>query len=120
MPSSHRRTHEPSGKISGLTEDTVDRIVQATFALMGMLTFFTGEAKEARAWIIPNGTTAVTAAGAVHSDIERGFIRAEVVPFEILRREESWSVCREKGLVRLEGKSYLVADGDVIYFRFHV
>ncbi len=104
----------------GLTENTVERIVKAASALLGMLTFFTGEEKEARAWIIPRGTTAVAAAGSVHSDMERGFIRAEVVPFEILRREGSWSVCREKGLVRLEGKSYLVQDGDVIYFRFHV
>jgi ribosome-binding ATPase YchF (GTP1/OBG family) len=104
----------------GLTGNTAERIVEATFALMGMITFFTGEEKEARAWIIPRGATAVTAAGSVHSDMERGFIRAEVVPFEILVKEGSWSVCREKGLVRVEGKSYLVADGDVIYFRFHV
>jgi GTP-binding protein YchF len=104
----------------GLTENTVERIVKATFALMGMITFFTGEEKEARAWIIPRGTTAVAAAGSVHSDMERGFIRAEVVPFEILAKEGSWGGCREKGLVRLEGKSYLVEDGDVIYFRFHV
>jgi len=104
----------------GLTEDTLDRVVKATFTLMGMLTFYTGEEKETRAWIIPRGTRAVAAAGAVHSDMERGFIRAEVVPFEILGREESWRACRDKGLVRLEGKSYLVADGDVIYFRFHV
>jgi GTP-binding protein YchF len=104
----------------GLTGNTVERIVKATFALMGMITFFTGEEKETRAWIVPRGTKAVTAAGSIHSDMERGFIRAEVVPFEVLAEEGSWSGCREKGLVRLEGKSYLVEDGDVVYFRFHV
>jgi GTP-binding protein YchF len=104
----------------GLTEATVERIVRETFELMGMITFFTAEDKEARAWIVPRGTRAVVAAGTVHSDMERGFIRAEVVPADVLMSAGSWSTCREKGLLRLEGKDYPVADGDVIYFRFHV
>jgi GTP-binding protein YchF len=104
----------------GLSEDTVDRIVRETFELMGMVTFYTAEEKEARSWLIPRGTRAVSAAGTVHTDMERGFIRAEVVPAEVLTSEGSWAACRDKGLLRLEGKDYLVADGDVIYFRFNV
>lgn len=103
-----------------LTEGTTERIVRAVFDLAGMLTFYTAEEKEARAWTVARGTRAAAAAGAVHSDMERGFIRAEVVPFDVLEREGSWSRCRDKGLIRLEGKDYEVADGDVIYFRFHV
>jgi GTP-binding protein YchF len=104
----------------GLGEGTVERIVRETFELMGMITFYTAEEKEARAWIIPRGSRAVSAAGTVHSDMERGFIRAEVVSADVLVAEGSWHACRDKGLLRLEGKEYPVADGDVIYFRFHV
>jgi ribosome-binding ATPase YchF (GTP1/OBG family) len=104
----------------GIDEGTVERILRAAFELMGLVTFYTAEEKEARAWVIPRQTRAVTAAGEVHSDMERGFIRAEVIPFEILTEEGSWSGCRDKGLLRLEGKDYPVADGDVIYFRFHI
>ncbi len=104
----------------GIGEGTVERILRSAFNLMDLVTFYTAEEKEARAWVIPQGTPAVTAAGTVHSDMERGFIRAEVVPFDILAEEGSWSGCRDKGLLRLEGKDYRVADGDVIYFRFHV
>lgn len=104
----------------GLGEETVERLVREAFELMNMLTFFTAEAKEARAWIIPRGTRALAAAGTVHSDMERGFIRAEVVPHDLLAAEGSWRACRDKGIMRLEGRDYLVADGDVIYFRFNV
>jgi GTP-binding protein YchF len=104
----------------GLSEGTVERLVRESFELMNMLTFFTAEEKEARAWVIPRGTRALAAAGTVHSDMERGFIRAEVVPHELLAAEGSWSACRDKGILRLEGKDYPVADGDVIYFRFNV
>jgi hypothetical protein len=104
----------------GLSEETVERIVRETFDLMAMVKFYTAEEKEARAWLIPSGTRAVSAAGTVHSDMQRGFIRAEVVPAEVLTSEGSWSACRNKGLIHLEGKDYSVADGDVIYFRFNV
>jgi ribosome-binding ATPase YchF (GTP1/OBG family) len=104
----------------GLSEGTVERLVRESFELMNMLTFYTAEEKEARAWVIARGTRALAAAGTVHSDMERGFIRAEVVPHEVLSAEGSWSACRDKGLMRLEGKDYVVADGDVIYFRFNV
>lgn len=104
----------------GLEEGTAERLVRAAFDLTSMITFYTAEAKEARAWNVPQGTRAPGAAGAVHSDMERGFIRAEVVPFDVLIEEESWTACREKGRLRLEGKDYPVTDGDVIYFRFNV
>ena len=104
----------------GLEEGTAERLVRAAFDLTSMITFYTADEKEARAWNIPQGTRAPAAAGAVHSDMERGFIRAEVVPFDVLIEEESWTACREKGRLRLEGKDYPVADGDVIYFRFNV
>jgi GTP-binding protein YchF len=104
----------------GLHEGTVERLVRESFELMNMLTFFTAEKKEARAWVVARGTRALAAAGTVHSDMERGFIRAEVVPYDRLVAEGSWSACRDKGILRLEGKDYPVADGDVIYFRFNV
>jgi ribosome-binding ATPase YchF (GTP1/OBG family) len=104
----------------GIGDDTVERILHAAFELMGLVTFYTAEEKEARAWVIPRQTRAVAAAGVVHSDMERGFIRAEVIAFGTLVKEGSWSGCRDKGLLRLEGKDYPVADGDVVYFRFHI
>ncbi len=104
----------------GLEEGTAERLVGAAFGLTDMITFYTAEEKEARAWNIPKGTRASRAAGTVHSDMERGFIRAEVVPFDVLAKEGSWNACREKGRTQLEGKDYPVADGDVIYFRFNV
>ena len=104
----------------GLSQGAADRVVRTTFDLTSMITFFTAEEKEARAWLVSRGIRAVAAAGAVHSDMERGFIRAEVIPFDVLAREGSWSVCRDKGLIRVEGKDYQVTEGDVIYFRFNV
>ena len=104
----------------GLSENTIARIVSAAFELLHMITFYTSEAKESRAWVIPRGTSASVAAGAIHSDIERGFIRAEVVSYDVLKSHGSWSACREKGAMRLEGKDYPIADGDVVLFRFNV
>jgi GTP-binding protein YchF len=104
----------------GLSEGAVERVVRAAFDLMGVITFYTAGDTESRAWIVPRNTRAVKAAGAIHSDIERGFIRAEVVPYDILVREGSWNACRDKGLLRLEGKDYPIAEADVVYFRFNV
>ena len=95
-------------------------LIRASHDLLGFISFFTVVGKETRAWTIPRGTTALKAAGAVHSDMERGFIRAEVVPFGILDREGSWAAAKEAGLIRLEGKQYIVQDGDIIFFRFKV
>jgi hypothetical protein len=89
--------------------------------LLGLITFYTGEGgEETRAWMVPAGTSALKAAGTIHSDLERGFIRAEVIPFPELEACGSLAAAKKKGLLRLEGKEYRVADGDVIAIRFNV
>ena len=104
----------------GVEEGALERIVRAAFELLQVITFYTAGDTESRAWIIRRETRAAEAAGTIHSDMERGFIRAEVVPYDVLVQEGSWNACREKGLLRLEGKDYPVADSDVVYFRFNV
>jgi GTP-binding protein YchF len=104
----------------GLAEGMLERVVRAAFELLEVITFYTAGDTESRAWIVPRGTRAVKAAGTIHSDMERGFIRAEVVPYDVLVRQGSWNACRDKGLLRLEGKDYPVAEADVVYFRFNV
>jgi GTP-binding protein YchF len=104
----------------GLTEPGLDRIIRTSYGLLGLVSFLTVGEDECRAWTIRRGTRAQPAAGEVHSDIERGFIRAEVVAFEDLVRGGSLAACRERGTLRLEGKDYVVRDGDVINFRFNV
>jgi len=105
---------------AGLKESGMERIIQASYRLSTLITFFTMDGPEVRAWPVRKGTTAVLAAGDIHSDIERGFIRAEVVASEGLFKVGSMAAAREKGLLRLEGKEYVVHDGDLIHFRFHV
>jgi GTP-binding protein YchF len=102
----------------GLTESGLDRVIRASYDLLGYISFFTVGEDECRAWSIPRGTSAQLAAGEIHSDIARGFIRAEVVPYEALVSRGSMAVCREHGEVRLEGKEYIVQDADIINFRF--
>ena len=97
-----------------------DRLLQVVVSLLGLITFYTVGQQDTHAWSIVAGTPAVKAAGRVHSDIERGFIRAEVVAFEDLLAAGSIANCRERGTLRLEGKEYEVRDGDVINFRFNV
>ena len=104
----------------GLTESGLDRLIKAAFELLGLLTFLTAGPDECRAWTIVRGTTAPKAAGKIHSDIERGFIRAEIVNYDDLVAAGSTAAAREKGQVRLEGKDYVMQDGDVTYFRFNV
>jgi GTP-binding protein YchF len=104
----------------GVAEPGLDRVVRAAYALLGLISFLTSGEDECRAWTIPRGTRAQQAAGTIHSDIERGFIRAEVVAFDDLVAAGSIAACRERGTLRLEGKDYLVRDGDVINFRFNV
>lgn len=104
----------------GLEESGLDRLIRAAYKLLGLITFFTAGVQEVRAWTITRGTKAPQAAGKIHSDIERGFIRAEVVAFADLMAAGSQAAAREKGLVRLEGKEYVMQDGDVVYFRFNV
>lgn len=104
----------------GLAEPSLDRVTRASYDLLGVISFFTVGEDEVRAWTIRRGTRAREAAGAVHSDIERGFIRAEVVPSDDLIRLKTLAACRDAGLLRLEGKEYVVKDGDVVHFRFNV
>ncbi len=104
----------------GLESSGLDRLIHAAFDLLGLMTFLTAGADECRAWTIKKGTPAVKAAGKIHSDIERGFIRAEIVNYDDLIRLGSIAAARDKGLVRLEGKDYIMQDGDVTYFRFNV
>ncbi len=101
----------------GFHESGLDRLIRATYQLLGLISFFTAGDPEVRAWTIHRGTTALKAAGEIHSDLERGFIRAEVVRWDELLAAGSWAAAREKGKVRLEGKDYVVEDGDVILFR---
>ena len=101
-----------------LTESGLDRVIRASYNLLGYISFFTVGEDECRAWSIPRGTPAQVAAGEIHSDIARGFIRAEVVAYERLIARGSMAACREHGEVRLEGKDYVVQDGDIINFRF--
>ena len=104
----------------GLGEPGLDRVIRTSYELLGLISFLTAGEDECRAWTIRRGTRAHQAAGEIHSDLERGFIRAEVVAFDDLMAHGSIAACREKGALRLEGKEYLVRDGDVINFRFAV
>ena len=104
----------------GLSESGLDRLIKCSYALLGLISFLTAGADECRAWTITRGTKAPQAAGKIHSDFERGFIRAEIVAFDDLRACGSMAAAKEKGLVRSEGKDYVMRDGDVTLFRFNV
>lgn len=104
----------------GLTSSGLDRIIQVGYALLGQISFLTAGEKEVRAWTITKGTKAPQAAGKIHTDFEKGFIRAEVVPYETLVECGGYTQAKEKGKVRVEGKDYVVQDGDVMLFRFNV
>jgi len=104
----------------GMTEGGLTRLIKCSYALLGLISFLTCGPDECRAWTIRKGTKAPQAAGKIHSDIERGFIRAEIVAFDDLKSCGTMSAAKEKGLVRSEGKEYVMADGDVTYFRFNV
>ena len=104
----------------GLSESGLDKIVRASYSLLGLMSYLTAGEKETRAWTIKKGTKAPQAAGKIHTDFERGFIKAEVVNYKDLLDNGSLSAAREKGLVRMEGKEYVMQDGDVVLFRFNV
>lgn len=104
----------------GLEESGLDRLIRACYSLLGLISFLTAGEPEVRAWTIKNGTKAPQAAGKIHSDFERGFIRAEIVAFDDLKECGSVAVAKEKGLYRSEGKDYVMKDGDVVLFRFNV
>ena len=104
----------------GIAESGLDRLVKASYTLLGLISYLTSGEDECRAWTITRGTKAPQAAGKIHSDFERGFIRAEVVSYEDLMACGTMAAAREKGLIRSEGKEYVVQDGDIILFRFNV
>ena len=104
----------------GIAESGLDQLIKASYSLLGLISFLTSGKDECRAWTIKKGTKAPQAAGKIHTDFERGFIKAEVVSYDDLMKYGSYAATREKGLVRLEGKDYVVKDGDIILFRFNV
>jgi ribosome-binding ATPase YchF (GTP1/OBG family) len=104
----------------GLEESGLDKVIKKSYDLLGLMSFLTAGEPEVRAWTIKKGTKAPQAAGKIHSDIERGFIKAEVVSYDDLIREGSMVSAKEKGLVRSEGKEYIMQDGDIVLFKFNV
>ena len=104
----------------GITESGLDRLIKASYALLGLISYLTAGPQEVRAWTIVKGTKAPQAAGKIHSDFERGFIRAEIVSFDDLVKHGSMNAVKEAGLYRSEGKDYVVKDGDIVLFRFNV
>ena len=104
----------------GVTSSGVDQLIKSAYRVLGLMSFLTAGEKEARAWTIPQNSRAQDAAGAIHSDIARGFIRAEIVGYEDLMRAGSYAIAREQGLLRLEGKDYIMQEGDIVNFRFNV
>lgn len=104
----------------GLSQSGLDRLVAACYDLLGLISYLTAGKQEVRAWTIKNGTKAPQAAGKIHTDFERGFIRAEVIAYNDLIEQGSMSAAKEKGLVRSEGKEYVMKDGDIVLFRFNV
>jgi len=105
---------------AGVSEPGLDRLIHAGYRLLGLQTFFTVGENEVRAWTMHRGGTAFDAAGEIHSDFQRGFIRAETVSYDDFARVGSYKTAREQGLVRSEGRDYVVQDGDILLFRFNV
>ena len=104
----------------GLEESGLDRLIKKSYDLLGLMSFLTAGEPEVRAWTIKKGTKAPKAAGKIHSDIERGFIKAEVISYDDLMKEGSMVQAKEKGLVRQEGKDYIMQEGDIVLFKFNV
>ncbi len=104
----------------GIEERATARVVESVYRLLDLITFFTTSEKESRAWEVRRGASAPEAAGAIHSDLQRGFIRAEVIDFHELEKAGSWQAAKTRGLLRIEGKGYVMAEGDVCHFRFAV
>ena len=104
----------------GLSGSVLNRFIRTAYELMDLISFFTTGREDVRAWTIPRGTVARAAAGRVHSDMERGFIRAEIIPYEVFAEHGSEQAVKVAGLMRVEGKDYVVADGDIVRVRFNV
>ena len=104
----------------GIAQSGLDQLIQRSYSLLGLISFLTAGADECRAWTIKRGTKAPQAAGKIHTDFERGFIRAEVIAFEALKECGTYANARAKGLIRSEGKEYVMQDGDIVNFLFNV
>jgi hypothetical protein len=104
----------------GMTEMSIEKVIKAGYGMLGLITFYTIVGKEMRAWTIPKNTTCVKAAGKIHTDMERGFIKAEVINVSDFLRYGSEHVAREHGALKIEGKEYIVKDGDILHIRFNV
>ena len=104
----------------GIKESGLDKVIRASYDLLGLMSFLTAGKKETRAWTIKKGTKAPQAAGKIHSDFERGFIKAEIVSYDDLIKNGSYQKTKELGLVRMEGKDYIMQDGDIVDFKFNV
>ena len=107
-------------ELAGVRESGLQQVIRRSYEMLGLISYFTSNEREVRAWTLPRGWTAPQAAGVIHSDFERGFIRAEVIPYETFVAHGSTAAVRAAGKLRLEGRDYVVQDGDVIYFRFNV
>ena len=104
----------------GVKESGLDKLVKTSYRVLGLISYLTAGEKEVRAWTIEKGTKAPQAAGKIHSDFEKGFIRAEIVDYDVLVALGSFNAAKEKGKVRSEGKDYVICDGDVVLFKFNV
>ena len=104
----------------GIKETGLDQVIKTGYRLLDYITFFTAGPMESRAWTVTRGSLAPEAAGKIHTDFEKGFIKAEVVSYDDLIREGSMNAIKEKGLLRLEGKEYIMQDGDIVLFKFNV
>ncbi len=107
-------------QVLGIQESGLDKLIHSVYKLLGLITFYTFNEKELRAWSVPKGTKAPQAAGVIHSDFEKGFIKAEVMKYEDVLRLGSHHAVKEHGLLHIEGKDSEVNDSDIIFFRFHV
>jgi len=107
-------------ELAGISESGLDKVIRGSYELLGLISYFSFNTKEVRAWTINKGSTAPQAAGVIHTDFERGFIKAEVVQFDIFEEHGSFPALKIAGLLRIEGREYVVQDGDVVYFRFNV
>jgi ribosome-binding ATPase YchF (GTP1/OBG family) len=104
----------------GFAESSLNQLIRVGYGILRLITFYTTVGTELRAWTVPRGTPAPQAAGKIHTDMEKGFIRAEVISFAEFAGAGSMAAARERGLVRVEGKEYIVQDGDILHIRFHV
>lgn len=106
--------------LMGIKESGLNRVIRTSYRVLDLISFFTFNKSETRAWTIKEGTTAVEAAGVIHSDFQKGFIKAEVIPFSVFEEYGSKSAAKNAGKVRIEGKEYIIQDGDIVYFRFNI